>query len=138
MRLLLKIQQDDGYETIMPFLYESKEKAVADLKYAYNVAEDARVEFRIMYAGVCKRRDELYVERRQYSMGNVPQELMNAISLENSKCDLRDFNQPNGKVHFAGLDLTLDSFESRHESVHNYCMPDVLTLDEFFAEVDAQ
>ena len=139
MRLLLKIDLDGGYENVIPFVYASKEKAVVDLQAAYDKTINAVNEFRRMYTKVCAPRDALYALRNQRlssNSGPIPQELTDAIAAELKVTDLRNFNKPSEKVDFAGLDLTLDSFAIDNDDHRCLSMPTILTVDEFFADVD--
>ena len=136
MRLLLKLEHDDGYESLLPFIYESKQKAIEDLQAAYDKTFAAVTAFQRMYAEVCAPREALYAQRRQYTLGNSPKELDDAIAAEMKKTDLRNFDRPSEKVEFAGLDLTLHSFATYHDGHRNIYMPAIMTVDEFFADVE--
>jgi hypothetical protein len=138
MRLLLRIKSGDSHERVMAFVYESKEKAIADLRAAYHKAEDARVEFCIMYTGECQRLNALRKEMCKYDLFGEPQSLKDELLAQRQKTDLCKSNRPSDDVIFAGLGLTLNSFVVKHEGHHNFSMPEIMTVDEFFAEVETQ
>ena len=137
MRLLLAMDGYTGFDGVVPFVYESKEKAIADLTRAIQKAEDERLTFRAMYAGVCTRRNEIYLEMKQYRIGQEPESLHEELRGEMAKTDLRNFVQPTGKIEFPGLNLNLKDFEFDHEGYRNLDLnPMIQTVDEFFANVE--